>query len=110
MLQDYVLPAVTGIMPPAALRTDLEALRRYVGLRHDESDHEMAVVLEDNRLVVQPSFWWRIFLDRIGPNTFSGYWEQLGSLRVRLLPGDADEANRFLVRFLLGQRVYRRIK
>ena len=26
MLQDYVLPAVTGIMPPAALRTDLEAL------------------------------------------------------------------------------------
>ncbi len=111
MLLDYVLPAVTGIMPPRPLRQGTEAIERYAGrYQHDETGHEVTVALEGDKLVVRPSFWHRILLDRIGPDSFSGYWDQLGTLRAQIMPGDRDEADSFSVRFLLGRRVYRRIQ
>lgn len=53
MALDYVLPAVTGVMPPSPISIDPEKLKRYAGhYRHSETGHELTVAVESDRLVV----------------------------------------------------------
>ena len=110
ILLDYILPAATEVMPPGVPITGPAMLGRYAGrYRNDETGHEVRVTIEGNRLVVWPSFWQRIPLDPIGPDYYAGHSNSLGSLRVRVMPAEDDKADRFMVRFLLGQRIYERL-
>lgn len=110
MTLDYVLPAVTGVMPPSPTSIDPEKLKRYAGrYRHSETGHEVTVAVESDRLVVQPSVWQRVAFVPVAPDSFSGYWENVGSIRVQFTPARADKAQRLSARFMFGKRIYERV-
>ncbi|NCF29910.1 MAG: serine hydrolase [Gammaproteobacteria bacterium] len=110
MALDYVLPAVTGVMPPSPISIDPEKLKRYAGhYRHSETGHELAVAVESDRLVVQPSDWQRVAFVPVAPDSFSGYWGNVGSIRVQFSAARADKAQRITARFMFGKRIYERV-
>ncbi len=71
---------------------------------------ETTVAISISRLSIWPSFWWRIPVAPIGSDTFIGNSSRIGQLHVSFLPGDGTKANSFVARFLLGRRIYERIK
>jgi CubicO group peptidase (beta-lactamase class C family) len=110
MTLDYVLPAVTGDMPPPPTPVDSGILERYSGrYRHSRTGHELTVIAEGDRLVVQPSFWQKIVFVPVAPDSFSGYWGDLGTIRARFSPPGAGKSQRVTARFLFGKRIYERV-
>lgn len=110
MTLDYVLPAVTGVMPPSPIPVDSEKLERYVGrYRHSETGHEVTVSVERNQLMVQASAWQRTAFVAVAPDSFSGYWGNMGSIRAHFTPAGANKAQRVTARLMFGKRIYERV-
>jgi CubicO group peptidase (beta-lactamase class C family) len=111
MMSDYILPAVTGAAAPRHVLADAGELGRYAGrYRHHDTGHEVTVAIDGTRLSISPSFWRRIPFSPIGSETFIGYWDRMGHMHARFLPGDGTEADGFVVRLLFGKRIYQRVE
>jgi CubicO group peptidase (beta-lactamase class C family) len=111
MMSDYILPAVTGTAAPRRALAEAGWLARYAGrYRHHDTGHEVTVAIDGTRLSISPSFWRRIPFSPMGSETFIGYWDQVGHMHARFLPGDGTEADGFVVRFLFGKRIYERVE
>jgi hypothetical protein len=111
MMEDYVLPAVTGLATPKSLSMKSGQLSRYAGrYRHPETGEEATVTIGVAGISVWPAFWWRIPASPIGPNRFIGYSGRTGRLYFKFLSDEAKQPERFEARFLFGKRVYERIQ
>ena len=111
MMEDYVLPAVTGLATPKSLSMKSGQLSRYAGrYRHLETGEEATVTIGVAGISVWPAFWWRIPASPIGPNRFIGYSGRTGHLYFNFLSDEAKQPERFEARFLFGKRIYERIQ
>jgi CubicO group peptidase (beta-lactamase class C family) len=110
MMENYVLPAVTGTATPDSVPMDKSELSGYVGrYRHQETGEEATVSPALSGLSIWPSFYWFIPVSPIGPGKFIGYSNRIGCLNVSFMP-DADKLpDRLEARFLFGKRVYERV-
>ena len=110
MMEDYVLPAVTGTATPDSVSMDNSELSRYAGrYRHQETGEEATVSLSLSGLLIWPSFYWFIPVSAIGPGKFIGYSNRIGYLNVSFMPESDKLTDRFEARFLFGKRVYERV-
>ena len=110
MMSDYILPAVTGVSPAHPSREDVDDFDRYIGrYRHQDTGDKVTVVREGSGLSIWPSFWYRISMKPIKPDTFVGYSSWFGRLHTRFLLGNNPEEDKIVARFLFGKRIYERI-
>ena len=110
MMADYVLPAVTGTATPEPVPMDTGELSRYVGrYRHHDTGEKATVALGLSELYIWPTFYWCIPVLPIESGAFIGYSSRIGHLHARFLPGEDKKTDRFVTRFLFGNRIYERI-
>ena len=109
IMSEYILPAVTGIKRPQSEFVSVDRLADYQGhYVHKDTGHMVKVVIDGTDLSISPSFWRRIRFSPIDSDTFFGYTD-LGYIHARFLRGPSSKADKIIVRFLFGKRIYERI-